>query len=129
VAASFTIDVNTRLIYVILSGVVTLEDLLGGRKRMLADTNFDPTFSQIIDMRQTISLRLTGESVRQLAHEHVFAAGARRALVVPNDLPLEMARMFEIYRMLAGGKESLRLFPDMEAARRWLRLPANYPLP
>jgi hypothetical protein len=127
-AASCIIDVNVKLVHVILADVVTLKELLDGRKRMLADPDFDPTFSQLLDLRPVTSLRLSGDNVKELADAHVFAAGARRVLIVPNPIYFSMARLFEIYRRLAGGKDIIHIVQEPDSARRWLGLPAGYPL-
>ena len=93
-----------------------------GRRRMMSDPAFDPSFSQLVDTRPVTTFEMNGYTVKQFAQEHVLAPGSRRALVMSRPRDLGLARMFQIYRRLAGGTEATEIFSDMEAAQKWLGL-------
>jgi hypothetical protein len=56
----------------------------------------------------------------------VLADNARRAIVLSNTPDFGLARMFQIYRGLAGGHEEIQIFQQMDAAIKWLGLPDGY---
>ena len=125
--ADVTIDRKTRVIRVIFSGRVTLAEMYDGRRRMLQDPAFDRTFSQLIDARSVETFEVNGYTIKQLAQDNVFAAGARRAIVLNSAPDLALGRMFQIYRRLAGGRETIEVFTDVEKAQEWLGLPITNP--
>lgn len=122
-AADYTIDTNNRTVRVTYSGRVTIAEMYDARRRMVNDPAFDPTFSQLVDAQPVTIFEMNGYSVKQFAQEQVFSPGARRAIVASNAPDLGLARMFQIYRQLAGGTETTEIFSDMDKAREWLGLP------
>lgn len=127
-ALTYVIHANVRLVYITLYDVVTFAEFVDARRRLMAEAAFDPTFSQLLDMRSVSSLRITGDSVRELAHESAFAGTSQRAIVVPNNLHSDMAQIYATYRLLEGGKERIRIFADMDSAIKWLGLSSDYSL-
>jgi hypothetical protein len=127
-AADYLIDVNARIVYVRLCGVVTAAELNENRLRMIDDPAFDPTFSELVDARLVTTLALSGEHLRELAQASVFAEVARRAFVVPNNVHFGLVQMFQIHRVIAGGHEAIQTFTDAESATKWLGLASDYSL-
>jgi hypothetical protein len=89
----------------------------------MGEAAFDPTFSQLLDMRSVSSLRMTGDSVRELSHESAFSGTSQRAIVASDNLHSDIAQTYVTYRFLAGGTERIHIFPDMDSAMKWLGLP------
>jgi hypothetical protein len=123
---TYVIDAKVRVVYITLYDVVTFAEFVDARTRLMGEPAFDPTFSQLLDMRLVSSLRMTGDSVRKLAHETAFSGTSPRALVVANNLHSDLAQMYATYRLLEGGKERIRIFADMDSAMKWLGLPSDY---
>ena len=110
-----------------MSGRVTAAEMYGYRRRMLLDPAFNPAFSLLVDARTATGFEMNGYSIKQFAEEQVLAGGARRAIVMSNSPDLALARMFQIYRELAGGMDRTELFEDLDKAILWLVLRGTYP--
>ena len=93
--------------------------LLGHQESLLKDSDFDPNFSQLLDFTQFAKFDLTSAEVRQASRNTVFSPRARRAFVVKNDLQYGLARMFELYRDLAG-EVGIRIFRSWDEALDWV---------
>ena len=113
-ATDYTIDPRLGLIRVNYSGRVTVAEMYERRRHLMADPSYDRTFSQLIDARSVITLEMNGFTIKRYAEEHVAAAGARRAIVMTHAPVIGLARMFQIYRELAGGADG---FQAMESGR------------
>ena len=117
----YVIDVERELVYSRGWGDVTEADLLDHQRKLAQDPQFQPTFSQLVDLRDPTSINVTADAVRNGARRHVFGPHARRAIVVPDSEKFGLAQMFQSYRQLAGGEDQIRIFLSMNAARGWLR--------
>jgi hypothetical protein len=122
VATDYTIDPSNRLVRVIYSGRVTIAEMYDRRRRLVAEPAFDSTFAQLVDARAVTSFEINGYTIKPWAEQHVAATGARRAIVLSRSADLGLARMFQIYRELAGGTEEIQLFNDIDQAQKWLGL-------
>lgn len=121
-ATAYTIDPSNKLIRVVYSGRVPIAEMYDCRRRLMGDPAFDSAFSQLVDARAVTSFEMNGYTVKRWAEEHVAAAGARRAIVMSRTPDLGLARMFQIYREIAGGAEKIEVFNDITQAHKWLRL-------
>ena len=119
-AASYRIDKQKRLIVSTASGVLTLDDVLRQQERLLKDTDFDPSFSQLVDFDDVTEVAVATDDVRRMAEKSIFMPGTRRALVAQkSDVAFGLSRMFEILRNLKGD-EGVRVFRDRDQAIAWL---------
>lgn len=100
-------------------GVVTREDVFEHQQKILADSEFVPIYSQLLDFTRVTKLEFTAADVQAFAARRIFAPAARRAILVPDVELFGLARMFEILRD-AKGDEGIRVFTKMEEAREWL---------
>jgi hypothetical protein len=125
-ATGYIIDPDRRLIRITFSGRVSVAEMYEGRRDMMADPAFRLGYSRLVDARSVTSLEMNGYSVKKFAQEHAVARGGRRAIVMSSAPVRGLARMFQIYRELAGATEVTELFDDMDNALRWLGLPADY---
>jgi hypothetical protein len=119
-AVTYTIDPRNRLVQSHASGLVTAEDFLEHGKRLAEDPAFDPSFDQILDLREATQVELPTPALKGMASLRLFTAGSRRALVASRDLAFGLARMYESLR--ADAPESIKAFRTMEEARAWLGL-------
>ncbi|MEO8201142.1 MAG: hypothetical protein ABI679_11520 [Gemmatimonadota bacterium] len=120
---AYNIDPHRHLVLSRGWGVVTNDDFMVHARELTEDPRFQPTFSQLSDLRDAERLELDTFTVRRLAAISPFGAGSRRALVVSSDLAFGMARMFQTLR--EGNGEELQVFRDIDAALDWLGLAAE----
>jgi len=119
-SASYRIAKSLETVFTSLEGVVTDDDLLGYRRELESDPDFDPAFAQLIDCRGVAEVALDSETIRTIARPSVYAPGAKRAIVATRDAVYGLARMYE--RLRGGESDEVRVFRDIEEARRWLGL-------
>lgn len=116
---TYKIDKERRLVNSNAYGVVTRDEILDHQRRLLADPDFSPTFSQIADFARTTKLELKAVDVQALAARNIFAPTVRRAIVVADRETFGLARMFEILRD-AKGEPGNRVFTKIEEALKWI---------
>ena len=118
------IDPSRRLVHARCTGVVTLDEILQYEIDAVADPGFDPTFSEMLDLREADKLDLSGRSVRELVsyeRSHEQYTGARRvAFVAPQSLSYALARMYEM--MDEESPMETQVFREYEEATAWLEL-------
>lgn len=117
--AFYKIDKERRLVLSSGIGVFNLEDARSHQERLIADPDFDPSYSQLLDFTHTTQIDLTPADVRQLAVRNIFSPNSRRAFLVPNDLAYGLGRMYEILRE-AAGERGIRIFRNLEDALDWV---------
>jgi hypothetical protein len=117
--SAYKIDKERRLVTSSAWGVVTPQDVFSHQQKITADPEFVPTYSQLLDFTRTTKLEFTAADVKAFAARRIFAASAKRAIVVPDMELFGLAWMFEILRD-AKGDEGIRVFTKIEEAREWL---------
>jgi hypothetical protein len=119
--ASYHIDVQAGVVFTMLEGHVTNEDLLDHQHRLSADPKFRPTMHHLIDARGVTAVSVTALGLRLLTTRSNLGPGSRRALIEGDAIsaygPL---RMFETLRSESGA--DIKIFSTVEDARRWLGL-------
>ena len=118
--ASYRIDVARRLVLSRAWGVFTAQDLLDHYNALAADPAFDPSFSQLVDLRDVEQVELDTSVIRRHALERLFGGGAQRALVVSSDMHYGLARMYGAFAEFAS--QNVKVFRDMHEAEQWLGL-------
>lgn len=118
--ASYRIDKQKRLVVSSAFGVLTLDDVLKHQQQLLKDRDFDPSFSQLVDLDEVTEVAMATDDVRRIAEKSIFVPGTRRAVVAQkSDVAFGLSRMFEILRNLKGD-QGVRVFRDREKALAWL---------
>ncbi|MGC1619940.1 MAG: hypothetical protein WA765_15735 [Candidatus Acidiferrum sp.] len=117
--AFYKIDKERRLVMSSGTGVFNKEDALSHQNRLLADPDFDPSYSQLLDFTHVAKIDLTAADIRLLAVRNIFLSESRRAFLVPNDLAFGLGRMYEILRE-AAGERGIRIFRNLEEALDWV---------
>jgi hypothetical protein len=117
--ACYKIEKDRRLVISTGYGVVTREDLLQHQNKLLDDPEFDPTYSQLADFGHVTRVEVIAADVLTFAERNVFAADARRAFVVSNDVCYGFARMFEMLRD-EKGERGIRVFRALEDGLDWV---------
>jgi hypothetical protein len=118
VPATYQIDKARRLVVSTASGFLTAADILAHQKKLLADSNFDPDCSQIVDCSAVTGIDLSPDDVRDVTAATIFSAHSRRAVLVSTDEQFGFARMFKMMRE-AQGEHGIQIFRDRADAMRW----------
>ncbi len=117
--AFYKIDKERRLVMSSATGVFNKDAALDHQNRLLADPDFDPSYSQLMDYTHVTQIDLSAADVGLLAVRNVFSSNSRRAFLVPNNVAFGLARMFEMIRESAG-ERGIRIFRDLEEALDWV---------
>ena len=118
--AGYQIDKSLGVIFTTGQGVLTGQDILTHRQRLRDDPNFDPSYNQLIDLRDVIEIDISGAEMAGVAGRSIYSERSRRAIVAGKDTNFGAARMYELYGEANPGH--LVVFRDMAEARRWLGL-------
>jgi len=117
---SFSIDANARLVSVKFSGNLALNDLRSYISALRQDPNFDPEFSELVDLTAVTSTEIdTAKSALLSEAADPFSRQSKRAFVVQNEAVYHVVR---IYQMMREGEDAagIKLFRTLEEARVWL---------
>jgi hypothetical protein len=117
--AFYKIDKENRLVMTTASGTVSMADAITHRQKLAADPEFDPTFSQLLDLSHMSKIGINAEDIRVLAQDNIFSPGSRRAILVSSDAAFGFARMFELLRE-AAGETGIEVFRNLDAALDWV---------
>src|SRR5256885_145293 len=110
----YEIDTERRIVITRAVGSLTGDDIRETRTRLLADPAFDPTFSQLIDLRRMTDTTLELVELMSIAGSSVFRPGVRRAIVSTTPLQYGIARMFETLSEQHG--QDVKVFRDSAEA-------------
>ena len=114
----YTIDLARSLVLSRGWGVVTDREILAHVRALIADPRFARNFHQLLDLRDVTNVQFTASTVREMVRLNPFGAGARRAVVVTNDIVFGMARMYQI--LADESPDELQIFRKMDDALQWL---------
>ena len=117
--ARYEIDKERRLVITTATGVLVVADALAHQENLRKDPQFDPTFSQLMDLTQVMEYKIGLDDMLSLTQRRIFAPESRRAIVVPDDLSYGLARMFEMLRENAG-EFGIRIFRNRAEALDWV---------
>ena len=114
----YTIDLARSLVLTRGWGVVTDRDFLAHARALTADPRSARNFHQLADLRGITDAQLTSSGIRELVRLNPFGAGARRAVVVTNNVAFGMAPMYQI--LSDESPDELQIFRKMDNALQWL---------
>jgi hypothetical protein len=117
--AFYKIAMDRRLVLTSASGVLTLADVLAHQEQILADPDFNPQYSQLLDLTHVTKIDLSADDICKLAERSVFWPTSSRAILVNTDLGVGLARLFKILREHAGEK-GIRIFRNLDEALQWV---------
>ncbi|SRR6266404_2826039 len=118
----YVIDKKQKLVISSAWGVLTGLECLEHQDRMLADKDFNPGFSQLLDFTNAIKWEINAEMIRVMARRNVFLPQSRRAFLLGEDqrVYFGLVRMFQSFRDIFGEMEQMRIFEDRDQAMEWL---------
>lgn len=117
-SGGYIIDQGRSIVLTRAWGEVTDGDLLAHVRSLAADARFKPHFNQLVDFRDAKDVDVSLAGIIKLAELNPFRSGARRAVVIHDDVLFGMARMYRILREPAV--EEFELFRSMDLALDWL---------
>src|SRR5262245_55368273 len=116
---SYRIDVHAGVVFSVLEGHITNEELLDHQQRMSGDPDFRPTMNHVIDTRGITRVSVTALGLHLLTARSNLGPAARRA-IIESDVSSSYVRMFQVLRRQSGA--DTRVFSTIEDAHRWLEL-------
>jgi len=118
-AYSCAIDHLRRVVYVRMSGPLTLTEIQQVTESLTANPEVQSGFGELIDLREATTDAISSDDVRRIAAATLDAA-ERRAFVTTDMLTYGLARMFEIYRALNRKPDTVAVFHNLNDAEKWL---------
>lgn len=116
-AAEHVVDVHRRRVVVKFGHTLTPDDLGRYANLLRSNPKFDPSFCEVVDLRQVEQLDFQADDFLRLADQiDPFSQNAKRAFVVSTAIQRHAARMHKILRTQAN----IEIFSSFENAERWL---------
>lgn len=117
--ADFSIDKDRRLVVVKFEGSVTVQEIAKYVESLVAHPHFDPSFSEITDLRAVEHFDLQANDFLTLADQiDPFLLTAKRAFVVQTSAQNQVARMHKFLRP----HRTIEIFESVAQAEGWLGL-------
>jgi hypothetical protein len=120
---TYTIDEESAVVLVECFGVVTNQDMLDCMARLHNDPARKPGMPSLVDCRGVERMLVTPSGVQAAVMVAATMVDRRQppwavAVIAPQDEVFWMARTYEVLR--AGSPETVRVFRQPAAAKRWL---------
>jgi len=119
VPVSLKIDKDRKLVQTTGSGFLTKAEVLAHQDQILKHPDFDPSFAQLADFARLTNTDINMGDLQTFAKQDVFSIHSRRAIIVKSDLAFGFAKIFELYRQLAGAR-GIRVFRTHHEALNWI---------
>jgi hypothetical protein len=120
---TYTIDEESAIVRVEWFGVLTNQDMLDCLARLHNDPARKPGMPSLVDCRGVERMMVTPSGVQAAVMVQATMVDRRQppwavAVIAPQDEVFWMARTYEVLR--AGSPETVRVFRQPAAAKRWL---------
>jgi hypothetical protein len=116
-AFRFQVDVERQLVTVKFGNKVTAEEIGEYVQRLRTNPSFEPSFSEIADLREAVDIDLQADEFLKLADEvDPFCRDAKRAFVAKTSVQNHAARMHKILR----SQRNFKIFRTLEEAEHWV---------
>jgi hypothetical protein len=119
---NYVVYCEHRLVISTGSGRVTWEEIKERQDQTKSDSNFNPEFNQIVDLRSVAGFDMTSEHAQMLARRMIFSIKSKRAFVAASQGVFGVGRMWEIFTELSDNPSQIRVFYDLPSALQWLNL-------
>jgi hypothetical protein len=114
----YFIDTANRSVSVKFTKKLTFGDIENYASALCADPQFDPTFSEIVDLRDVKEVALSTQELMALADlVDPFSPRARRAFVAHSPAQVNAAHL---HRVLRSEASNFRVFFSMDEAEQWI---------
>jgi hypothetical protein len=116
--ARYKVIAEKRLVIVEFGRILTASVIAAYVASLRAHPEFDPSFSEILDLSAVEEIHLRGEEMMRLADRvDPFSFDSKRAFVVRDALHAHQARMYQILR---NSGANIRAFHSVGEAERWI---------
>jgi hypothetical protein len=119
---SYQIDEARRLVLTTASGVLTDDDILQLKARLVEGPRWKPGMKELSDVRSIERLEVSTDGVQQMMlrdeRDATTLGSYRLAIVVAHQVVYSMARMYQM--LTEHAVPNVRVFRDMEEAKGWL---------
>jgi len=114
----YRIDTAVGLVTVRFAGKLTFSDIVDYASRLRADPRFNPSFAEIVDLRQVESVELSAGDAMKLADRvDPFSSDSKRAFVAQSQAQINAAHL---HRILRSESKTIRVCFSMAEAREWI---------
>jgi hypothetical protein len=115
--ANFTVDPERRLVVVRFGKTLTADEIAHYARQLSACRDFEPTFSEIADLRDVEEINLQGPDFVKLADRvDPFSPDSKRAFLALTPTQSHAARMHKILR----SKQNIEIFRLLSDAMDWV---------
>jgi hypothetical protein len=118
-AFTYRIDLEQRRVFSTGVGKFSYQDAKHHMEKLLKDPQFDPTFSQLLDLTEIDTGEISPDQVVELAKTNVYSNQSRRAFVAAKPLTFGLARIFAAHRA-SRGETGIGVFSTLKEAQAWL---------
>lgn len=123
----YRINEDQKLVYVCISGDVTLHEMLDHLDALSADPGYTAPMKKIIDFRYCRSYPLTGTDQEIVARKKTSLSRVfdreKCAILAPNDLEYGMSRVHQALTIDSG--IDTMVFRNLEETLDWLKIEKN----
>jgi len=114
----YRIDTAVGLVSIRFTGKLTFSDIVNYVSCLRADPRFNPTFAEIVDLRQVESVELSARETMDLADQvDPFSFDSKRAFVAQSQAQIRAAHL---HRILRTERKTIHVFLSIEEARKWI---------
>lgn len=121
----YSIDEELGVVFTTASGVLTENELLEHKRKIISDSKFRPGLVELSDVRSISDLDISASGLEKFVAQDEADAerlkGFKLAIVVSGALEYGMGAMYEM--MSLENNKDVRLFRDMRLAKDWLQIP------
>jgi len=117
-SGAYTIDVANRFVSVRFAETLTFHNIEVYVSELRADPQFDPDFSEIVDLREVERVEMSAKQAMNLADQiDPFSDSSKRAFVARSKAQSNAAH---VHRILRHEQDNIRVFFSMEEAQHWV---------
>jgi hypothetical protein len=120
----YVVHKDRRLVIITASGRLSAKDIEGRIAQAMVDSDFNPDYDEISDLRAVTSIDMSMPQTRTLARRKIYSPKSRRAIVASDPAIFGMGRLWGAHAELAQDVQ-IQVFYDLSAALKWLGIPED----
>ncbi len=121
----YSINEDLGVVFTNASEVLTEDELLEHKRKLISDPNFKPGFVELSDVRSISDLAISASAIETFVAQDESDAELLKdfklAIVVSGALEFGMGAMYEM--MSRENNMNVRIFRDLDRAKEWLQIP------
>ncbi len=116
----FYIDKKQKTVFTQAYDVLTEDEILDLRNRVMAHPEFDSSFNQLSDYSNVTKFEISNNFLIQYAQLKYFGKNSKRAFVASSDLVFGSVRTYQAWHESLPSE--VKAFRTIDEARKWLGL-------